>query len=523
MLSAAVNVRKKTCHAGNQRQKLTWTLNQVLLATRGRVIAVPIEKFGKKCQGARQVSLSDICFQHISIDTRTIGQGDLFLALRGENFDGTDFIPEAIRKGAAGLVVTSDRCDDVLAMVRNRTLPASRAILPVVLVDDSLTALGDLAAYRRSLIPDLKVIAITGSSGKTTVKEMTAAIIARKFSTLKTKGNFNNLVGLPLTLLGVEAQNQVAVLEMGMNLPGEIARLTEIADPDIGIIVNIHQAHLAGLKNIAGVAKAKEELFANSKTWSTIVVNNDDPLVRSVARGHRQRKIGFAATPIGRRHGGLIRATRVTNLGPEGMAFTLHLGTESKRIQIRAIGPHNVGNALAAAALAHAAGLSLKEIAAGLAAFHGFDKRAQILTRPLLGLKVINDAYNANPASMQAAIDMLAHLKEGHRAIAVVGDMLELGDYSLEAHQAAGRGIGRVAIDFLAAYGTFAPEVVEAARTAGMAADRARAFSDKAEIIAWLKKLRQKGLLAPGDWLLLKGSRGMRMETLIQDLADVEA
>jgi UDP-N-acetylmuramoyl-tripeptide--D-alanyl-D-alanine ligase len=523
MLSTAVNVQKKTCHAGNRRQKLSWTLNQVLLATRGRVIAVPVENFGKKGRSARQISLSDICFQQISTDSRTIGQGDLFLALRGENFDATDFIPEAIRKGAAGLVVASERCDEVLAMVRTRTSPASRPILPVILVDDPLTALGDLAAYRRSLMPDLKVIAITGSSGKTTVKEMAAAIIARKFSTLKTKGNFNNLVGLPLTLLGVEPRHQVAVLEMGMNLPGEIARLTEIADPDIGIIVNIHQAHLSGLKNIAGVAKAKEELFANSKTWSTIVVNNDDPLVRTAARGHRQRKIGFAATPLGRRHGGLLRTTRITNLGPEGMAFTLHIGSESKRVQIRAIGPHNVGNALAAAALAHAAGLGLKEIAAGLTAFHGFDKRAQILARPLIGLKVINDAYNANPASMQAAIDMLAHLKEGHRCIAVIGDMLELGDYSFEAHQAAGGSMARAAIDFLAAYGTFAADMVKAARAAGMTADRARAFTDKGEIIAWLHELRQKNLLAPGDWLLVKGSRGMRMETLIQDLADREA
>ena len=522
MLSAAVNVRKKRCHAANRCQKLTWTLNQVLLATRGRVIAVPAGKFDRKNRTAGQASLSDIRFQQISIDTRTIGRGDLFLALRGENFDGTDFIPEAIRKGAAGLIISSSRCDEVLAVVRGQSRSGAHPVLPLVLVDDPLTALGDLAAFRRSLMPDLKVIAITGSSGKTTVKEMAAAIIARKYSTLKTKGNFNNLVGLPLTLLGVEETHQVAVLEMGMNMPGEIARLTEIADPDIGIIVNIHPAHLAGLKDIAGVAKAKKELFANSKTWSTIVVNNDDPLVRSVARGQRQRKIGFAATPPGRRHGGLIRATRISNLGPEGMAFTLHIGPESKRVRIRAIGPHNVGNGLAAAALAHAAGLSLKDIAIGLSAFNGFDKRAQIMARPLNGLRVINDTYNANPASMQAAIDMLSQLKEDHRAIAVIGDMLELGDYSVAAHQEAGRNIGRAAIDFLAAYGDFAPEVVGAARVAGMAADRARAFADKGEITAWLKKLRHDNLLAPGDWLLLKGSRGMRMETLIHDLADEE-
>jgi len=522
MLSAAVNFRKSTCHAGRRRKEQTWTLNQVLLATRGRILALPVEKFGKKGRKDSPVSLSAISFQKISIDTRTICRGDLFLALRGKNFDGTDFIPEAIRKGAVGLVVNSSNCDAVLAMIRNQPMPGARRILPVVLVDDTLTALGDLAAYRRSLMQDLKVIAITGSSGKTTVKEMAASIISRKFSTLKTQGNFNNLIGLPLTLLGVEDHHQVAVLEMGMNQPGEIARLTEIADPDVGIIVNIHQAHLSGLKNIAGVAKAKEELFANSKSWSTLVVNNDDPLVRTMAKGYRQKKISFAATPIGRRHGGRLRATRINNLGPAGMIFTLHIGRERERVQLRAIGSHNVGNGLAAAALAHAAGMNIKEIAAGLQAFHGYDKRAQILSRPLLGLRVMNDAYNANPASMQAAIETLSALKQGRRAVAVLGDMLELGDYSMEAHQTAGRSIAQAHIEYLAAIGEYGSAVVKAAQAAGMAVDRARVFLDKKEIGSWLTELKQSGALTPGDWLLLKGSRGMCMETLINDLAGEE-
>jgi UDP-N-acetylmuramoyl-tripeptide--D-alanyl-D-alanine ligase len=522
MLSAVVNFRTSTCHAGRRRKKQTWTLDQVLLATSGRILALPAEKFGKKgCKDA-PVSLSAISFQKISTDTRTISPGDLFLALVGENFDGTDFIPEAIRKGAIGLVVNSSKCDAALAMIRNLPIPGNRRILPVVLVDDTLSALGDLAAYRRSLMQDLKVIAITGSSGKTTVKEMAASIISRKFSTLKTQGNFNNLIGLPLTLLGVEDHHQVAVLEMGMNQPGEIGRLTEIADPDVAIIVNIHQAHLSGLKNIAGVAKAKAELFANTKSWSTLVVNNDDPLVRTAARGHRQEKISFAATPLGRRHGGKLRATRINNLGPAGMIFTLHIGRERERVRLRAIGSHNVGNGLAAAALAHAAGMNIKEIAAGLQAFHGYDKRAQILSRPLLGLRIINDAYNANPASMQAAIETLSTLKQDQRAIAVLGDMLELGDYSTEAHQVLGRSIARTDIEYLAAIGEYGSEVVKAAQDAGMGTDRARVFPGKKEIAAWLTKLTRSGALTPGDWLLLKGSRSMRMETLLNDLADEE-
>jgi UDP-N-acetylmuramoyl-tripeptide--D-alanyl-D-alanine ligase len=522
MLSAAVNHRKSIGHAGRRRKEQTWTLDQVLLATRGRILALPVEKFGKKRGKGSPISLSGISFQKISTDTRTISPGDLFLALVGENFDGIDFIPEAIRKGAVGLVVNSSKCDAVLDMIRAQPMPDICRILPVVLVDDTLTALGDLAAYRRSLMQNLRVLAITGSSGKTTVKEMAASIISRKFSTLKTQGNFNNLVGLPLTLLKVEDHHQVAVLEMGMNQPGEIARLTEIADPDVGIIINIHQAHLSGLKNIAGVAKAKEELFANSKSWSTLVVNNDDPLVRTMAKVYRQRKISFAATPLGRRHFGTLRATRIKNLGQAGMIFTLHIGRERARVQLRAVGPHNVGNGLAAAALAHAAGMNIKEIAAGLQAFHGYDKRAQILPHPLLGLRIINDAYNANPASMQAAIETLSSLKEDRRAVAVLGDMLELGDYSMEAHQALGRSIARADIEYLAAVGEYGNAVVEAAQAAGMAADRARAFPGKKEIVSWLTKLTQSGALTPGDWLLLKGSRSMRMETLINDLADEE-
>ena len=347
---------------------------------------------------------------------------------------------------------------------------------------------------------------------------MTAAIFSENCNTLKTKNNFNNLIGLPLTLLDLTSRHEVAVLEMGMNSPGEIRRLTEIADPDIGVIINVHPAHLEGLGSIQGVAKAKQELFDGMKSWSTMVINYDDPLVRKMAKQYRSKKISYAASSTGRRHGAFIKATHSKNHGPEGLSFTLHIEQQKKRIHLQTIGLHNISNSLAAAALAHAAGLHINDIANGLSRFTGFEKRAQLLTHFHLGLHILNDSYNANPASMQAAIETIANLKKNRRAIAVLGDMFELGNYSIEAHRQLGKSIAVSGITYLAATGEFAAETVNAARAAGMPVDCTQFFQDKEEISKWLRKLSEKGNIARGDWLLLKGSRGMHMETILDDL-----
>ena len=239
-----------------------WNLSRILLATGGRFLS-----------GSTRAA-----FRLITTDSRTVQPGDLFLALVGENFDGHDFVMEAVAKGAAGLIVSR---------------PVEITTVPVIQVADTLRALGDLASYRRRQIPDLQVLAITGSSGKTTVKEMTGAILSREYNILKTSGNFNNLIGMPLTLLGIDYRHEMAILEMGMNRPGEIARLTEIADPDICCITNIQDAHLAGLGDINGVARAKGEIFAGGKSWAKLVVNMDDKRVRALARRHGQEKITF--------------------------------------------------------------------------------------------------------------------------------------------------------------------------------------------------------------------------------------
>ncbi|HSH13003.1 MAG TPA: UDP-N-acetylmuramoyl-tripeptide--D-alanyl-D-alanine ligase [Desulfurivibrionaceae bacterium] len=462
-----------------------WRLDEVLAATGGRV-----------CGPAGAVT-----FRRISTDTRTIAAGDLFVALSGENFDGETFLAEAVSRGAAGALVSRE--------------PSPPASVPVIVVGDTLRALGDLAAWRRRQLPNLQVLAITGSSGKTTVKEMTAAILARKFPLLKTTGNFNNLIGLPLTLLKVNEKQRLAVLEMGMNHPGEIARLTEIAAPDFACINNIHGAHLLGLEDIHGVARAKAELFAGLAPTATMIVNLDDPLIRAMARRYSQKQITF-----GLHRRAQVRATYIRLAGEAGIAFTLKIGREQIRVRLHCVGRHNVVNALAAAALAHGVGLGLEDIRQGLAEFTPYDKRMQV-ERLASGLRVVNDTYNANPASMLAALETVHGLRGSHRAVAVLGDMLELGRESAEAHRRIGATVAGLGFNQLLVIGAYAGEMVAAARAVGMNKKNCRVCADHAEIVEQLRMLQKSGELAAGDWLLVKGSRGMKMETVIAGLKEV--
>ena len=441
-------------------------------------------------------------FNNISTDTRTIEAGDLFVALKGENFDGRMFARKAIQKGATGLLINH------IPGQKQPDLDFHPAI-PVLLVPDTLVALGQLAGSLRRWNNNLRVIAITGSSGKTTVKEMTAAILSQNHVILKTEGNFNNLIGLPLTLFGLKPEHELAVLEMGMNRPGEIASLTEIAEPDVACIINVQEAHLEGLGDIQGVAKAKNELFAGLKPEGKVAVNLDDEIVSSLAEILGQEKITFGFHPDA-----FIRATKIKSLGENGMEFNLHIGNETRLATIAGLGKHNVTNSLAAAALTYGVGIGIEEITSGLAAFRPYDKRARVEELPS-GLKVLNDCYNANPASMLAALNTLLDLKKNHRAVAVLGDMLELGNKTDEAHKTLGRTVGKLDIDFLAAFGSQAENMVTSARSAGMNPAAAKGFSSKKDLASWLQKLVRHGKIKTGDWLLVKGSRGMRMEEVL--------
>jgi UDP-N-acetylmuramoyl-tripeptide--D-alanyl-D-alanine ligase len=467
-------------------QNPSWNLAQVLEA----------------CDGSLVSGSEVVTFRAVSTDTRTLEPGDLFVALDGEQFDGHRFVEEGVRRGAAGVVVSRELA---------RQVPVA-----TIRVEDSLKALGDLAAYRRRLIPKLEVAAITGSCGKTTVKEMVAAILGRRAQVLKTKGNFNNLIGLPLSLLPVSFHHRYAVLEMGMNRPGEISRLAQIANPDVSCITTIQQAHLEGLGSMTAVARAKAELFSGTSPSKTLAVNHDEARLRKIASKLSHQQISF-----GLKKGASVRATHVRSRGLAGLDYTVHVGGQKCRIHSRLVGRHNVANGLAAAAICLALGISLEQIAAGLSEFSPPDKRMQ-LSQLACGIVLLNDSYNANPGSMQAALTAVQDAKREGGAVAVLGDMLELGKGAAALHEKLGAGVCASGFDYLFLYGDFAGHVAAGAREMGMPKDNIKVFASKREIVARLRQMIDSHQLGPGDWILVKGSRGMRMEEITESLTSSE-
>ncbi len=447
-------------------------------------------------------------------DSRKIGKGGIFLALKGERFDGHDFVDHVVAAGAGCLVLDQK--------------PKEALPVPVILVKDTERALGDLAAYRRRCMQEIShpvVAAITGSSGKTTVKEMCAAIFAEQWPdaadvargrVLKTEGNFNNLIGLPLSLLPIAVRHQAAILELGMNIPGEIARLTEIADPDIVCIINIHGAHLQGLGDIEGVARAKGELFRGCGKDTLLVVNSDDSRVAAIAQECEQKKILYGMDPRQHPFSLDVWSSAEETTDREEIVFTLHIREDEARVVLQVPGVHNIANGIAAAAIAHAAGIGLPLIAKGLSAFVPADRRMHILDGPA-GSRIINDTYNANPASMRAGINTLCQLGSG-KHIAVLGDMLELGDKSDVLHREIGAYAARSGVDFLGLVGEFAFLVAAGAEAQGMDPERVRVFADKKECLSWIQELLAPGSVYSGSYILVKGSRGLRLETLVEQL-----
>lgn len=419
----------------------------------------------------------------ISTDSRSVRPGELFVPLRGEKFDGHDFLTQAVRHGAAACL-----SEEVIA-----GFP-----VPVIQVADTLRALGDLAAACRRDFSG-PVVAVTGSSGKTTSKEMLSSILSGTAPGLKTEGNFNNLVGLPLTLFRLAPEHRWAVLEMGMSARGEIARLAEIALPDVGVITNIGPAHLETLHGLDGVARAKGELFAALKAGCTAVINADDERVAQlpVANGVRRLLYGFAATAE-------VRAEEVAVAGAT-VSFRLVLADGARPVTLAVAGRHNVCNALAAAAAATALRIPAEVIVRGLQSFRGGRGRMEVVDLGG-GAVLIEDTYNANPLSVRAALTALDEMGGSGRRIAVLGDMLELGTEAAELHRQIGAEAAQ-RCDFLFLLGTMAGETAAGARQQGMPAERVRIVASHAEAAD-----RLRALLRPGDRLLVKGSRGMRME-----------
>ncbi|MGH7823376.1 MAG: UDP-N-acetylmuramoyl-tripeptide--D-alanyl-D-alanine ligase, partial [Candidatus Binatia bacterium] len=370
-------------------------------------------------------------------------------------------------------------------------------------VGDGLRALGDLAAARRRDLP-VRVVGVTGSNGKTTTKEMIAAVLAVGGAKIaKSPGTENNLVGLPRTLLGLGGDERYVVLEMGMNHPGEIWRLAEIARPDIGVITNVGPAHLEGLGSIANIAAAKQELALALGPAATLIVNGADPRLAPIAAG-------FSGKTITTGESGAVRAVSTTATA-EGQRVEIEVDARRALVELRVGGRHNVDNALLAAATGFALGVSVEQIAEGLTAFAPLPMRLEALSLPN-GARILNDAYNANPASVSAALRSLA-AEPAVRRIAVLGEMWELGPDTGRYHREAGKEAAAAGVDLLIAVGRWAAETAAGAEEAGLAASGRRSAETPAEA----GELLAAGL-GRGDVVLVKGSRGARMEEVVRML-----
>jgi UDP-N-acetylmuramoyl-tripeptide--D-alanyl-D-alanine ligase len=435
--------------------------------------------------------------RRVSTDSRDVRPGDLFVALKGERFDGHDFVPMALRRGA------------VAAIVENRfRWPAERdASEPVLLgVPDPLVAYQQLAAFHRSRF-DIPVVAVTGSNGKTTTKEMVARVLGQRWWSLKTEANFNNRVGVPQTLLRLTARHEAAVIEMGVDAKGQTTQLTEMVRPTIGLITNIGPDHLEFFGTLTASAESKGELLDLLPKDGAAVLNADEAFFRSFASRTRCRVVSFGLSAAAQVH-----AEAVVQDG-HGTAFRLLLPGQrrSARVSLPAHGTHNVLNALAAAAVGYCLGLSVNTIVGGLSKFRPANMRSEVLRHGRL--TILNDCYNANPASMRAAIDLLVGLGGAKKTIAVLGDMLELGPSASLLHREVGAHVARTGVSELIVCGALGQGIAEGAREAGMAGDSIHAVRDATEAIATLKD----GIRGD-EVVLVKASRGMRLEQVVEAL-----
>src|SRR5438874_606531 len=426
----------------------------------------------------------------ISTDSRTLKHGELFVALRGENFDAHSFVESVAKAGAAGAIVDSNWTGKI---------PENFALIRT---EDTLQAYQKLAANYRKSLP-LKVVAITGSNGKTSTKDFTAAVLGRRFHVTKTQGNFNNHVGLPRTMLEATSQDEVAVWEIGMNHPGEVAVLAKLAAPDAAIITNIGTAHIEFMGSREAIAAEKGSLAQAVGPEGTVILNADDPFSKSIAPSSSAKVILAGTTE------GTVRAIEITQ-SANGTDFTILEGAHRCRAQLPVPGLHMVQNALLGVAAVRMFRLSLEECAAGLAAAPLTKARLQI--KEIHGVQFIDDSYNANPDSMKAALRTLVELDTDGKRIAVLGEMLELGEESERGHREVGETAAGLKIDKLIAIGDVAAGIADGARNAGLKNTAVvKSTSEAAELLTEIAQ--------PGDLVLIKGSRGARTEEVIGHFA----
>ena len=435
-----------------------------------------------------------------SIDSRTIGVGELYFAVKGERLDGHDFVQDALANGAVAAVVSMRWLEPA------GVDPCCLLRVPDRDTDGVLYSLQRLAHAVRKAWGG-RVIGVTGSAGKTTTKEAVAHVLAMQFRVLKSEGNLNNGFGLPLQLLKLEPEHEVAVVEMGMNHAGEIAALAAIAEPDWAVVSNVAAVHLEHFpKGIAGIAAAKYELIEALPQDGIAILNADDPFVASFGRGMAERAVFF-----GMIEGAAVRAGLVTEVGAEGVVFTVEARGERASVQLRLLGRHNVYNALAAIAVGLESGISLAHCAAAVGELTPGDKRGEIIA--WRGATLINDCYNSNPKALDAMVDALLAMP-AERHIVIAGEMLELGPETFALHAACGRRMAERGVNLVVGVRGAAAEIVAAVREHG---GDAVFYATPEEARAWL--LDQ---VRPGDAVLLKGSRGVRLERALAGLPKEE-
>lgn len=429
-------------------------------------------------------------FGGVTTDTRKVEEGMLFVALKGEKFDGHDFIAEATKKGAIGAIVNKDydvsRLEDVE--------------IDILAVNDTLKAYQDLAKLWRSKF-SIPVIGITGSNGKTTTKDLTAAVLSGKWNVLKTQANFNNEIGLPMTLLQLNKSYDVAVVEMGMRGLGQIKLLTDIAKPTIGVITNVGETHMELLGSIENIAKAKSEMAQAIEIDGKVVLNADDEHVAKMHEVTKARPIYF-----GINHAADVKAFNVKTVGEGKTEFDAFIGENMAHFTLNMLGIHNVYNCLAALAVGYACGLTIEEMQKGLASFKPTAMRFEY--KKVGDFNVINDAYNASPMSTKAALSNLAKVTDG-RKILVMGDMFELGSVEVKAHEDIAVQAKEAGVSIIVTRGTLTQNTARKAREIGI--PEVYECANHEEAVAILKKVLQKD-----DTVLFKGSHGMHMEKIIE-------
>jgi UDP-N-acetylmuramoyl-tripeptide--D-alanyl-D-alanine ligase len=466
---------------------MVWTVQDLVDAVGGRLLS-----------GDPEAALAGI-----SIDTRTLKPGDLYIAIRGERLDGHDFVEAAFAEGAAGAIISEPM---------NALRPAVVSGRALIVVADTTTALQKLArAVRRR--SDARVVAITGSAGKTTTKDVTAAFLELRYRVMRTSGNFNNHIGLPLSLLALREGAEVAVVELGMNHAGELRRLVEIAEPDVRVWTNVAEVHLEFFPSIEAIADAKAEVFGGATRHTLLVANADDRRVMARVPAFPGRVVTFGTAA-----GATVRATGIEERGIDGTTARVETGSGSVRIEVPLLGVANVQNVLAAIAVAVEFGVPLGDVAERARTLRPSAHRGEVI-RLGHGVVVIDDAYNSNPSALLGALGVVAAEGRFARRVAVLGEMLELGPQGLELHEVCGRAAAASGLSLLVTVGRQA-----ACRMARAAVDDGMPESSVVQVESSAEAAEIAGSsVRAGDVVLVKGSRGIRTESVVERLKEVFA